>query len=92
MCDVLTIAKRDLKAGETLDGIGGFTCYGAIENSDTAQKLNALPMGLSENCLLKRDIPKDQAITYADVEVPAGRLADKLRSEQTQYFYSAVPA
>jgi predicted homoserine dehydrogenase-like protein len=92
VCDVLTIAKRDLKAGETLDGIGGFTCYGAIENSDAAQKLNALPMGLSENCRLKRDIPRDQAITYADVEVPAGRLADRLRSEQTQYFSSAVHA
>jgi len=92
VCDVLTMAKRDLKAGQTLDGIGGFTCYGVIDNSYAAQEGNALPMGLSENCTLKRDIPKDQMITYADVEIPAGRLSDKLRAEQNQYFYSAINA
>ena len=90
VCEVVTIAKRDLKAGEVLDGIGGFTCYGMIENSDIFQKENALPMGLSENCRLTRDILKDQVITYADVEVPAGRLCDKLRAEQNQYFCSTV--
>ncbi len=92
ICDVLAMAKRDLKAGEILDGIGGFTCYGVIENAEVAQKENILPMGLSENSRLKRDIPKDQAITYDDVEVPSGRLCDKLRAEQNQYFYSAVQA
>lgn len=92
VCDVLTLAKRDLKAGETLDGIGGFTCYGVIENSDVAQKENLLPMGLSEGCRLKRDIPKDQALTYDDVQVPAGRLCDQLRAEQDQYFYASVSA
>jgi predicted homoserine dehydrogenase-like protein len=92
VCDVVTLAKRDLKAGDTLDGIGGFTCYGAIENAEVAQQENALPMGLSENCRLKRDIPKDQIITYNDVELPQGRLSDKLRAEQNQFFYSQVPA
>jgi predicted homoserine dehydrogenase-like protein len=92
VCDVVTIAKRDLKIGEELDGIGGFTCYGAIENAETAEQENALPMGLSENCRLKRDIAKDQLISYSDVELPAGRLADKLRAEQNLYFRSAVRA
>ena len=46
VCDVITIAKRDLKAGETLDGIGGFTCYGVLENSDVCQTENLLPMGV----------------------------------------------
>jgi predicted homoserine dehydrogenase-like protein len=92
VCDVLTVAKRNLRAGETLDGIGGFTCYGVIENADVAQKEDILPMGLSENCRLKRDIPKDQAITNADVERPPGRLCDKLRAEQTQYFRAAAMA
>jgi len=92
VCDVLTIAKRDLKAGETLDGIGGFTCYGVIENADVAQKENLLPMGLSEGCRLKRDIPKDLALTFDDVEVPHGRLCDKLRAEQDQHFYASVSA
>ena len=86
VCDVITTAKRDLKAGEVLDGIGGFTCYGMIENIDVALAEDLLPMGLSEGCHLQRDIPKDRTITYADVELPPGRLADRLRSEQDAYF------
>ncbi len=86
VCDVIAIAKRDLKAGEVIDGIGGFTCYGMIENSEVCQAEDLLPMGLSEGCCLKRDILRDQAIAYADVEVPPGRLCDKLRNEQDKYF------
>jgi predicted homoserine dehydrogenase-like protein len=88
VCDVITVAKRDLKAGEALDGIGGFTCYGTIDNYDVCQAENLLPMGLSEGGCLTRDIPKDQAISYNDVELPAGRLCDKLRAEQNDYFLS----
>jgi predicted homoserine dehydrogenase-like protein len=86
ICDVITVAKRDLKAGEVLDGIGGFTCYGMIENAEACQAANLLPMGLSEGCRLKENIPQDQALTYIDVEVPEGRLCDKLRAEQNAYF------
>jgi predicted homoserine dehydrogenase-like protein len=86
VCDVIAMAKRDLKAGEELDGIGGFTCYGAIENSDVCQAENLLPMGLAEGCRIKSDVPKDYALTYADVEIPEGRLCDRLRAEQTAYF------
>lgn len=93
VCEVLTLAKRDLKAGETLDGIGGFMTYGWIDNIDVAMDENLLPMGLSEGCTLKRDIPKDQAISYEDVEVPDGRLCDELREEQVDYFnLQSVPA
>jgi len=88
VCDVITVAKRDLQAGEELDGIGGFTCYGMIENSDVCQAQNLLPMGLAEGCRLKKAVPRDQAITYHDVEVPEGRLCDKLRAEQNAYFSS----
>jgi predicted homoserine dehydrogenase-like protein len=85
-CDVITLAKRDLKAGETLDGIGGFTCYGLIENSPICQAENLLPISLSEDCRLRQDVAKDQPITYADVELPPGRLCDQLRAEQNRYF------
>lgn len=86
ICDVITLAKRDLTTGEMLDGIGGFACYGVLENSDVCQSENLLPMGLSQGCRLKRDIPRDTALTYDDVEIPDGRLCDKLRDEQNGYF------
>jgi predicted homoserine dehydrogenase-like protein len=90
VCEVLTVAKRDLKSGEVLDGIGGFTCYGVIDNSEVVQRESLLPMAISDGCRLKREIPKDQPITYADVTVPDGRMCDKLLSEQNQYFAGSV--
>ena len=87
VCDALAVAKRDLKAGEILDGLGGFTCYALIENYDVSRQENALSMGVSEGCKLKRDISKDQLVTYKDVELPKGRLCDKLRIEQDDYFH-----
>ncbi|MBD2499575.1 NAD(P)H-dependent oxidoreductase [Anabaena azotica] len=86
LVDVVTTAKIDLKAGETLDGIGFYMTYGQCENSDIVQQQKLLPMGLAEGCRLKRDIPKDQVLTYDDVELPEGRLCDQLRAEQDKYF------
>jgi predicted homoserine dehydrogenase-like protein len=86
VCDVITMTKRALKTGKELDGIGGFTCYGVLENSDICYTEDLLPMGLSEGCRVTRDVPQDYALTYADVELPAGRLCDKLRAEQTAHF------
>ena len=86
VCEVITVAKRDLRAGEVLDGIGGFTCYGMIENADVCRAEGLLPMGLSEGCRLTVDTSKNQTITYEDVELPSGRLCDKLRVEQDDYF------
>ena len=85
--DVITLAKRDLKAGETLDGIGGFTCYGMAENIEISRAENLLPMGLSDGCRMKRDVPKDHPITYDDVYLPENRLCDQLRAEQETYFF-----
>ncbi len=92
VCDVLTVAKRDLKAGDILDGIGGFTCYGTIDNAEIARRDNLLPMGLSEGCRLVRDVARDEAIAYEDVVLPEGRLADRLRAEQAAHFAEAVHA
>lgn len=86
VCEVLTVAKKDLTIGETLDGIGGFTCYGTIDNADVMRRESLLPMGLSEGCRLKRNIPKDQPIRNDDVVFPLGRLCDQLRSEQDRLF------
>jgi predicted homoserine dehydrogenase-like protein len=94
-CDSLAIAKRDLKSGEVLDGVGGFTSYALIENYEQGLRERALPMGLSEGCKLLRDVPKDRVVTYGDVALPEGRLCDRLREEQNALFGDAsagVPA
>ncbi len=88
--DVLTIAKRDLKQGEVLDGIGRFTSYGVTENSSVCQADNLLPLGLSEGCRLLRDVAKDEALSYDDVALPEGRLSDTLRAEQNKLFFNEL--
>jgi predicted homoserine dehydrogenase-like protein len=85
--DVVTAAKTDLKAGDTLDGLGGYMTYGLCENADPTHREKLLPIGLAEGCRLKRDISKDQVMTYDDVEIPAGRLVDQLRAEQDVHFF-----
>ena len=88
VCDSIAIAKRDLKAGEILDGIGGFTCYTLLENYGVARRQDLLPMGVSEGCTLKRNIPKDDAVSYRDINLPKDRLCDQLRQEQDLFFGS----
>ncbi len=83
VCEVVTMAKRDLKAGECLDGIGGFYTYGLADNAAAARAVAALPIGLSEGCKLLRDVSKDEVISIRDVESPRGGVADTLWREQS---------
>ncbi len=80
--DVISIAKHDLKAGQTLDGLGGFDTYGICEAHAVARTERLLPMGVAEGCTLVRDVAKDAALTYDDVVVPDGRRIDALKAEQ----------
>jgi predicted homoserine dehydrogenase-like protein len=84
--EVVTVAKRDLPAGTTIDGLGGYDSYGVAERADVTASENLLPMGVAEGCVTTRDIAKDEVLTYADVELPAGRLVDELRIEQAKMF------
>jgi predicted homoserine dehydrogenase-like protein len=86
MVDVVATAKTDLKKGDKLDGIGHYMTYGLCENADVTHRERVLPLGLAEGCILTRDIAKDQVITYDDVILPEGRISDKLRREQNDYF------
>lgn len=82
VCEVVTVAKRDLKVGERLDGIGGFCSYGLVDNATTARGMSALPIALSEGCIMRRDVLKDSVVTFADVSTPEAGLAEKLWREQ----------
>lgn len=84
--EVCAVAKRDLKAGETLDEYGMYMTYGEAVNVDEMSSQHYLPEGLVEGCILKKDIKKDAVLCYEDVILPAGRLADRLRAEQYRHF------
>jgi predicted homoserine dehydrogenase-like protein len=76
----VTLAKRDLKPGETLDGIGGFNQYGQLEVAEKTKGL--LPIGLAEGVRLKREIKQDQPIPMDAVELDESSLLVKLWKEQ----------
>jgi predicted homoserine dehydrogenase-like protein len=84
--DVVAAAKIELEAGRELDSLGGYTIYGLAENSDVAAAQRLLPIGLAPGCRLVRGVSQDQVLTYDDVELPTGRLSDRLRSEQAARF------
>jgi predicted homoserine dehydrogenase-like protein len=84
--EVCAIAKRDLKAGEVLDDYGMYMTYGEAANVEEMSACKYLPEGLVQGCRLTRDIAKDAVITYDDIVLPTGRLADRLRAEQYHKF------
>jgi predicted homoserine dehydrogenase-like protein len=86
VCEVATIAKRDMEAGEELDGIGGYNCYGLIDNLENARRDDVLPIGLAAGARLTRAVAKDQPVRNADVTLPEGRLIDDLRARQAAHF------
>jgi predicted homoserine dehydrogenase-like protein len=87
--DVVATAKRALVPGEVLDGIGWYATYGQCENAAVTRAEGLLPMGLAKDCRVRRAVAKDQVLTYDDVELPEGRLIDRLRAEQTVAFPGA---
>ena len=85
--EVVATAKTDLEAGAVIDGLGCYMTYGLAENADTARQQNLLPIGLVEGCRLKRSIARDEVLTFDDVELPPGRLCDRLWREQMDLFF-----
>jgi predicted homoserine dehydrogenase-like protein len=84
--EVCAVAKCDLRAGETLDDYGEYMTYGEAAAADEMSGGHYLPEGLVKGCVLRRDVAQDDVITYDDVELPSGRLADRLRAEQYERF------
>jgi len=67
LTNVYAYAKKDLRAGEVLDGIGGYCAYGMIENCADFRDYPGLPICLAENVTLKRDVARDQRILFEDI-------------------------
>ena len=85
--ECVAVAKRDLKAGEMLDGIGGYTVYGTIESAAIVKENNAVPMGLvNKKTRVIRDVKKAELITYDDIELDTSSFIVQLRQLQDQLF------
>ncbi len=84
--EVCAVAKRDLKAGETLDDSGMYMTYGEAVNTGEMCEKRYLPEGLVLGCRLVLDVARDQVLTYRDVTLPPDRAGDRLRAEQYRHF------
>ena len=81
--ETITVAKRDLTAGEYLDGIGGFTIYGSFEQAAVAKEKDALPMGIvNKKTKMIKDVKKGEIVTYGDVALDNDSLMVQLRKIQ----------
>ena len=80
VAEVVTMAKRDLRAGESLDGIGGYTCYGAIDTTAAASGL--LPIALAQESVLRTDVPRDAPVPLDAVEIDESSELVALRRRQ----------
>jgi len=82
--EVLTLAKRDLQPGETLDTFGGYTFSGVIDTAAAAAAANALPVGLAPGAVVTRPLAAGQVITWEDVQLDETQTVVRLRREQDQ--------
>ncbi len=69
VADVYTYAKKELEPGDKLDGIGGYACYGLVENCADQGSEPGLPMTLAENARVRRKICKDEKVALSDVDL-----------------------
>jgi len=85
--DTITMAKKDLEVGETIDEIGGFSTTGRIECASVVRKENLLPFALAEGATMKRAVPHGEYLTWDDIEPkdPNG-LIMQLRRLQQRFF------
>ncbi|MBP2633421.1 MAG: Homoserine dehydrogenase [Firmicutes bacterium] len=85
--ECITVAKTDLKAGQTIDGIGGFTTYGSIATAAESDAKGYVPYGLvNKNAKMLKDLKKGQLITKDMIQLDTSTLIYKLRQEQDKMY------
>jgi predicted homoserine dehydrogenase-like protein len=84
--DAAAVAKRDLRAGEMLDGEGGYTVWGRLMPAAASLKMGALPIGLAHRVKLKNNIAHGSVIGWADVEIDDDSDTVKVRREMEKRF------
>jgi predicted homoserine dehydrogenase-like protein len=88
--DVVSVAKRDLRAGEMLDGEGGYTVWGKLMPAAASLAAGALPIGLAHRVKLKNDIAHGAVVRWSDVEIDADNETIKTRRAMEAKFGGAA--
>ncbi len=84
--ETVTIAKKALRPGEVVDGIGGFCVHGVIERADLAHRQGLLPLGLAPGARMVSTLEAGAPLTYGDVELVESSTITSLRREQDALF------
>ncbi|KAI7232136.1 hypothetical protein KC330_g6059 [Hortaea werneckii] len=84
--DTVATAKRDLKAGEKLDGEGGYMVYGRIMPAEASLAIEGLPIGLAHGLVLKEDVKQGQGLSWQHVEWSEKSQAVSVRREMEALF------
>jgi predicted homoserine dehydrogenase-like protein len=82
VAELVSVAKRDLKAGQRVDGIGGFDFFSRIYRAEEAKALNGVPMGLTPGGRLLKDVARGELLTYDSFAPDTTQLVYKLRQLQ----------
>lgn len=91
--ETVCATRKPMRAGELIDGEGGYAAYGLLTTAERARNEGLVPMGLATGLRLRRDVPKDHPISEADVEFDESSVVWKLRREQDRIFATeSVPA
>jgi predicted homoserine dehydrogenase-like protein len=86
VAEVIAVAKKDLKPGDVITGSGGAEITGQIDTYATCRRENLLPLGLSYDIKVKRDVPKGRPLTLADVQLDEASLIYQLWRLQLSTF------
>lgn len=87
VAETIAVAKRDLKPGDTVDALGGYTVYGLIEKAEVARQQNLVPLGLTIGGKLIKSVKQGEPLCYDDIELDEEQLIVKLRCQQDTMVY-----
>lgn len=90
--EVLAVAKRDLRAGEPMDGIGGHTVYGLASDAESAAREGLVPLGLAAGGRARRDVPVGTLLSHEDIAVDQASTIATLRRLQEALLAGQEPA
>jgi predicted homoserine dehydrogenase-like protein len=88
--DVAAVAKRDLRAGEMLDGEGGYTVWGKLVPAAESLRAGALPIGLAHRVKLTSDVAHGAVVRWSDVGIGVGNETVNVRRQMEAMFASST--